>query len=238
MFKLDSPLMNFLNKVADLLILNIMFIVCSIPIFTIGAAFSAAYYVGFKMVKNEDTYIARTFWKSFKQNFKQGTILWLGIMLVSAILWLDYRIMYSSGIAFSDAIKIAVLAVSFILILGLTFVFPLQARYVNSVRNTVKNAFLMALSHLPTAFLLIAAYAMPVMAYVLVPQIFPAIVLLGFGVVIWMQSWLSLRVFLKNESTLAAKTEQQPDSDSGIFAESDRLEREQTEVKKQKKFRK
>ena len=51
MFKLDSPLMNFLNKVDDIMILNLMFIVFSIPFFTIGAAFSAAYYMGFKMVK-------------------------------------------------------------------------------------------------------------------------------------------------------------------------------------------
>lgn len=236
MFKLDSPLMNFLNKVADIMILNLLFIVFSIPIVTIGASFSAAYYMGFKMVKNEETYIVRGFWKAFKENFKQGTIIWLGILLVVAILGLDYRIMYESGLAFPDWIKIAVLAVSFVLLLGLAFVFPLQARFVNSVKNTVKNAFLMALSHLPTAFLLIAVYAVPVIAYFLVPQAFPAIFLLGFGVVIYMQSWLALRVFQKYESVLAAKVEpeEEPDPDSGIFAGSDQIEREQNATNGQK----
>ena len=52
MFKLDSPLMNFLSKIADIMILNVLFLIFSIPFFTIGAAFSAAYYMGFKMVKD------------------------------------------------------------------------------------------------------------------------------------------------------------------------------------------
>ena len=139
MFKLDSPLMNFLSKVADIMILNVLFIIFSIPIVTIGASFSAAYYMGFKMVKNEETYIVRGFWKAFKENFKQATIMWIVILLVSGLLGLDYRIMYQSGIVFPDWIKIAVMAVTFVLLLGLSFVFPLQARFVNSIKNTVKN---------------------------------------------------------------------------------------------------
>ena len=100
MFKLDSPLMNFLSKVADIMILNVLFVVFSIPIVTIGASFSAAYYMGFKMVKNEETYIVRGFWKAFKENFKQATIMWIVILLVSGLLGFDYRIMYQSGIVF------------------------------------------------------------------------------------------------------------------------------------------
>lgn len=57
MFKLDSPLVNFLNKVADILILGVVFMIACIPVITAGAAFTAAYYMGFKMVKNEETYI-------------------------------------------------------------------------------------------------------------------------------------------------------------------------------------
>ncbi len=61
--------MNFLSKIADIMILNVLFLIFSIPFFTIGAAFSAAYYMGFKMVKNEETYIVRGFWK-FKHFIK------------------------------------------------------------------------------------------------------------------------------------------------------------------------
>ena len=61
MFKLDSPLMNFLNKLCDIMILNILVLVFSLPIFTIGAAVTAGYYMSFKMVKNEENYIVKGF---------------------------------------------------------------------------------------------------------------------------------------------------------------------------------
>lgn len=228
MFKLDSPLMNFLNKVADIMILNVMFFIFSIPVFTIGASFSAAYYMGFKMVKDEETYIMRGFWKAFKENFKQATIIWLIVLVILGILMVDYRIIAYSGIEFAQWIQIAMVAVTVVLFMGLVFVFPMQARFVNSVKNTVKNAFLMALSHLPTAFLLIAIYAVPVVVFYFVPQIFPVLLLLSFGLVIYGKSFLLLRVFKKYEDALVDKSRedaQEENADDGIFAESDRMER-------------
>ena len=189
MFKLDSPLMNFLNKVADIMILNVLFLIFSIPFFTIGAAFSAAYYMGFKMVKNEETYIVRGFWKAFKDNFKQGTIIWLLLVVVLGILTVDFRIILYSGIEFAQWIRIAMIAVTFVILLGVMFLFPLQARFINPVKNTIKNAFLMALSHLPTAFLLIVIYAVPVVVFYFIPQSLPIMILLAFGLVIYLKSF-------------------------------------------------
>ena len=126
MFKLDSPLMNFLNKVADIMILNLMFIVFSIPFFTIGAAFSAAYYMGFKMVKNEETYIVKGFWKAFKENFKQGTAIWMILVVVLGVLIADYRIIAYSGIEFAQWIRIAMTTVTLVVLMGVVFLFPLR----------------------------------------------------------------------------------------------------------------
>ncbi len=237
MFKLDSPLMNFLNKVADIMILNVLLLVFSIPVFTIGAAFSAAYYISFKMVRNEETYIVRSFWKSFKENFKQATVIWLIVMLVFGLLAADFRIIMYSGIAFSSWITIAMTTVTVVVLMGVVFMFPLQARFINPVKNTIKNAFLMALSHLPTAFLLVAVYAIPVLLLMLIPQLLPAIMLLGFGFVIYVKSVLLLRVFKKYEEALMEKLQENgeaadaSEADSGIFAESDRIERENKMVK-------
>lgn len=237
MFKLDSPLMNFLNKVADIMILNFLFLVFSIPIFTIGAAFSAAYYMGFKMVKNEETYIVRGFWKAFKENFKQGTAIWLILLVVFGILVADYRIIAYSGIEFAQWIRIAMMTVTVVVLMGVVFMFPLQARFINPVRNTIKNAFLMALSHLPTAFLLVVIYAVPVVLLYFIPQILPVIILMAFGFVIYIKSILLLRVFKKYEDALLDRSQGTPgetgdsESDSGIFSESDRIERENKMVK-------
>lgn len=237
MFKLDSPLMNFLNKVADIMILNVLFLVFSIPFFTIGASFSAAYYMGFKMVKNEETYIMKGFWKAFKENFKQGTAIWLILLVVFGVLVADYRIIAYSGIEFAQWIRIAMMTVTVVVLMGVVFMFPLQARFINPVKNTIKNAFLMALSHLPTAFLLVAVYAVPVVIFYFIPQILPVIVLMAFGFVIYIKSFLLLRVFKKYEDALVDRSQESSEEtddsqmDSGIFAESDRIERENKMVK-------
>ena len=79
-FALDSPLMNGLSKLADLIWLNILATICCIPIITIGASLTALHYVVLKMVKDEEGYITRSFFKSFKENFKQATLMWLMLL--------------------------------------------------------------------------------------------------------------------------------------------------------------
>lgn len=201
MFKLESPFMNFLNKVADIMILGMVFMIACVPVFTVGAAFTAAYYIGFKMVKNEESYIIKGFFKAFKENFKQATAIWLLVLLLAAVLLVDYRIILYSGISFASWMRIATLTVTVIMMLGIVFVFPMQARFENTVKNTIKNAFLMALSHLPSAFLLIVIYAVPYLILYFVPQLFPAVFLLGFGCIFYFKSFVLLRVLKEYEAT-------------------------------------
>lgn len=201
MFKLDSPLMNFLNKVADIMILSVVFMIACIPVITAGAAFSAAYYIGFKMVKNEDSYIAKGFFKAFKENFKQATVIWIFILLLAAVIFADYRIILYSGLEFASWMRIGMVSVTLIAALGIVFMFPMQARFQNTVKNTIKNAFLMSLSHLPSAFLLIVIYAVPYLLLYLVPQLLPAVLLLGFGSVFYFKSFVLLKVFRRYENT-------------------------------------
>ena len=95
-FNMDNGLFRALGKLADLMLLNILFLVCSLPIFTIGASFTAMYYVTLKLAENEEGYIARGFWKSFKQNFKQATIIWLILLFFGIVLVLDLLILKDS----------------------------------------------------------------------------------------------------------------------------------------------
>lgn len=231
MFKLDSPLVNFLNKVADIMILGIIFMIACIPVITAGASFTAAYYMGFKMVKNEETYIIKGFFKAFKENFKQATILWIFVLVILAVIVADYQIILYSGLAFASWIRVAMVSVTLIAALGVVFVFPLQARFQNTVKHTFKNAFLMALSHLPSAFLLIIIYAVPYLLLWLVPQLFPVVFLLGFGVIFYFKSFVLLRVFRKYEGTEEGVEESEEDSEGGIFAESERMEHEKKDKK-------
>ena len=92
-FDMDSPLMRILNKFADLMWLNILTLICCIPIVTIGPALSAAHYVELKMYRNEEGYITRDFFKAFKVNFKQGFILGVINLLLLTIFVTDIFLM-------------------------------------------------------------------------------------------------------------------------------------------------
>lgn len=235
MFKLDSPFMNFLNRVCDIMILNFMVILFSLPIVTAGASITAAYYIAYKMVKNEESYIVRGFFKAFKENFKQSTIIWLIYLAIFAILFMDYRIMFYSELEMGRWITYGVIAVTVILAMGFSFVFPLQARFSNDVKHTIKNSFLMALSHLPSAVLFVVSYAVPVLLIYLVPQAMPAVLLLACGLLPYLKSFLFLKIFKKYETDeeAAGKSEEES-SGEGIFAVSDAMEKMSENTKKTK----
>lgn len=148
-FNMDNGFFRALGRLADLMILNLLFIVCSLPIFTIGASTTAMYYVTLKMAENEEGYIARGFWKSFKQNFRQATIIWLILLFIGIVLLLDLFILNNSTGQMADVLRIIIIA-TFIFYLILTmYVFPTLARFYNSIRQTMKNAFIMAVANLP-----------------------------------------------------------------------------------------
>ena len=85
----DNVVTRGLGKVADFMILNVLWIICSIPIVTIGAATTAMYSVMLRLVKDEEGYIVKGFFKAFKENFKQSTIMWLIYMVVGTIIFVD-----------------------------------------------------------------------------------------------------------------------------------------------------
>lgn len=229
MFKLDSPFMNFLNKVADIMILNILVLLCSLPIVTMGASITAGYYIAFKMVKNEESYIVRGFFKSFKENFRQSTIMWFIMLAVAGLLAADFKIMTDSGIDFAQWMVIAVLTVTILLAMGAVYIFPMQARFSNTIKNTIRNSYLMALSHIPSTFVFIVSFAAPVALLYFVPQALPLIFLLAFGLMIYLKSILYLKVFKPYEEAMIARQQEEENQqdenvDSGIFAESEAME--------------
>ncbi|NSG23771.1 YesL family protein, partial [Blautia wexlerae] len=73
----EGWLFRFLDRLWDLIVLNVLFIITCIPLFTVGAAISALYTVTMKGVRKEDSYIVRSYLSAFKENFKKSTILWL-----------------------------------------------------------------------------------------------------------------------------------------------------------------
>lgn len=158
LFRMDSPLMRFLTKIADLMVLNILFCITSIPLITIGASWTALYSVTLKMVRDEEGSVSRSYFRSFRQNFRQATLLWLGVLVVLALLVLDIRVL--NGMAEGTAPGLLRVGVEILALLGimvLQYLFPPLARFEASLADTLKNACMMALAHLPKTALMTAA---------------------------------------------------------------------------------
>ena len=182
LFDLESPLMSGLNKVADLIILNLLTIVCCIPVFTIGASITALHYVCLKIVRDEETYVVRGFFKSFKQNFRQATIIWLIELVVFGILVMDFYLMGHAQIEFPARLPAALLAVdALVFLLGL-HVFPLLARFENSVPRTIRNSVMVGILTLPKTLLMVVICLVPVvLVYFFEQVIAPLLLLIGIS---------------------------------------------------------
>ena len=124
LFNLDSPLMQFLNKVADLMWLNVLTLICCIPIVTVGPALTALHYMALKIARDEECYIARDYFKSFKLNLRQGIVIWLIELVVIILLVGDFLILRFSTISFGQPMKIVLAVVAVLVLFTFTFVYP------------------------------------------------------------------------------------------------------------------
>lgn len=215
LFDLDSPIMRFLGRVGDMMILNILVMICCIPIITVGAAFTAMHYVLLKMVRDEEGYLIRGFFKSFVQNFKQATLIWLLMLLVAAVYVGDSYIFGYSGVAFPRFLIIAIIAVGVTMMMVAMYVFPLLARFDNTIKNTLRNAAVLTVANLPKTILMALIYVLPLILvyYSAYSTIF--IILFGFSVPAYGAAYLYSGIFKKFEP----ETEQTSDMDFSIDAE-------------------
>lgn len=198
-FNIDSPIMNGLNKLADLIWLNILTFICCIPIITTGAAITALNYVALKMVRNEEGYVTRAYFKSFKENFKQATIIWLIMLLIIAVIIGDLFIFVYSGIAFPSWIKVALIAISVLVVFATMHVFPILARFENTVANTFKNSFYMGILSLPKTVLMMVVWLVPIIISLYLFQMFPLVIGLGISGPVFFSAMLYNKTFKKFE---------------------------------------
>ena len=226
-FALDSPLMNGLSKLADLIWLNILATICCIPIITIGASLTALHYVVLKMVKDEEGYITRSFFKSFRENFKQATLMWLMLLVVFILLVADFMIFRFSGIVFPGWCQIALIAIAVLIMFATMHLFPLLSRYENSIRATYKNSLFMGILHLPKTILMMLCWIVPIVITIYVESFFPIVFFLGISG----PAFLNALLYKKSFQQLEPETEIKSDADWTVQAVSEEETEEETEEK-------
>ena len=178
---------------------------------TAGAALTSMHYVALKIVRNEESYITRSFFKSFKTNFRQATLIWLLLMLVAAILGGDYYIITKSGMQFSQVLVVLIMAAGVLVICTSLYVFPVLAKFDNTIMGTIRNAFIMSILQLPKTVVMFVMAFFPLIIYLVSLRLIPIIFLFGFSLPAYASAMLYNKFFQKLEDQLLSEQEPAPE---------------------------
>ncbi len=223
-FNLDSPVMRVLGKAADLMILNLVFIACCLPIVTIGASITALSYVTLKMADGTEGYIVKSFFKSFKQNFRQATVIWLVLLVLGVAIGLDFYLASSLEGNVSTVIRFFLMVSGMVYLMIFIYVFPLLARFYNTIAGTLKNALLISIGNLPRTLL-----AMVIIIASVVLTFWNGYTL-SYGLMVWVLMGFALVAFVnsKIQNPVLAKymppEEEDSPSEESIVEHNDRIE--------------
>ena len=175
-FTPDSKFMTFCIRLVELTKINLLWLLCCLPIFTIGAATTAMLTCLYAW-KAGEVCGGKVFFSAFRKGFGKATVLWLGALFFGAMLVVDYMIVAYLTFPGRMAVIVLLFFLLFALVLFCGMVFPLVSQFPGSVKEMLINAILLSLANLPKMLLVTAANLMPLLLGLLLPQVF---ILLGF----------------------------------------------------------
>ena len=161
LFSPDSKFMRFMSVLGDLMLLNFIFLLCSVPVVTIGASITALYTVVFRMVREKDSRsVVVQFFRSFRQNFRRATLLWLLLLPAGGVLALDLWL-FSVVTGVMRWLSILFLLLMVLVLFTAGYAFPLLSQFENGVKGTLKNALFLSLAYLPRTLSVTALNLLP-----------------------------------------------------------------------------
>jgi len=194
----DSPVIGFLNRLVDLILLNFIWLVCCLPIVTIGASTSAMYYVCIISIRQGDGYVVRRFFKAFKENFAKATIIWLFLVLIGALCLLDLGFWYRMGGSIGKIMLCVSGGIAIIILLISEYIFPIVAKFEGNIGNVVKNAAAMAIGYLPYTLIILLLDAAFVFVNIKTVAANVVTVFIGFALFTYIKSFVFYRVFMNH----------------------------------------
>ena len=199
-FSYESRFSQLLLKLCYACYLNLLWFVCSIPIVTIGASTTALYYASLKVVRDEDSHVAALFFRSFRQNFKQATVLWLILLGAGLFLGADGYILYHLRLSSTGTMAVmwtlilaVVIAAAVVWVIVAEYVFPLLASVANTNKAMLKNAFLIGTHYL---FATILVFAVHFAMFCVVVAWFTPLIIFGEGLCALISAWLLNRILI------------------------------------------
>ena len=181
-FDESSPFQRFLNKAADLLILNILTLIMCLPVITAGAALTAMHYVLLKMVRDEEGYIVKSFFRSFKRNFRQATVLWVMFVLLAALMASNLMLVLQGSGRYPIWLPSSILVVAVLEIMFMIYTFAMLSRFENTIFQTLVNAVTLTFAELPRSIEMAVITIVPLAAFFRLTVMLPVLILFGLSV--------------------------------------------------------
>lgn len=145
-FSSDNAVFRTINAIGYIWYLNILWVICSLPVITIGASTSALVYSCLKL-RNQEGYVTKNFFKSFRENLKQATILFVLYALVGVVLVLDLILGKGTEGGVGQVVRMGAFVLLFPYCMSLLYVFAIQSKFVNTIKNTIFYSFVLAIRH-------------------------------------------------------------------------------------------
>ncbi|WP_461205659.1 YesL family protein [Clostridium sp. DL1XJH146] len=191
-FGVDSAFFSIGTAVFDIILLNILWFVFSIPIFTIGASTTALYSVTGKMVRKEGYYVIADFWKSFKENFKQGTIIGVASLLLLLLLIFNIRTMYDMAGKINWIVIIQVFLLINLVLINI-YIYPLVSRFHITIKNAIKTSFVLWIKY---ALVTLASVALLLVGSFIL-YIAPIFIMVSVSLYAYITSLMMQKIFKK-----------------------------------------
>lgn len=194
-FNIQNKFWVFMEKIMNICIILLLWLICSLPLVTIGASTVAAYHYVNKQTQDEEGYIVKSFFQMLRKNFRQSTLIW--IVAVGVGYFLCFELMICLQMEVAKLIQISVLMILCVAIMfyiiTLMYVFPIVACFTVSTKKAIQDAFIMGIANLPVTFVMIldCGLAAILMMYGV------GTILLNMAIVILINSYLIYYVFRK-----------------------------------------
>jgi uncharacterized membrane protein YesL len=171
-FRIDNPVNETLTWVFNLAELNLLTVICALPVITAGSSLAAMYTMCFRLMSGQEESIRKGFFTAFKENFRKSIPYTVSMLVCGGILLADFHILGGNSQAASSVLYGCCIVLLVACVAVFAYALPLFSRYENSFRGTMNNAWRLAVTQLPQTILLLLIHCLPFVLFLFLPAVF------------------------------------------------------------------
>ncbi|MCR4609565.1 MAG: YesL family protein [Eubacterium sp.] len=169
MFSPDSLFSRFMNTLLDIILIGILWLLCSLPVVTIVASTTAAYYAMAKVVRHKTGYVFKEFFRSFKSNMKQTILPMIIFISVISVIVLDVVYVWNNRSKTNDALFVILVGIAFLFLSCSVYFCPFLSRFTKKNSELFRLSAFSAFRYLPVTAAVIIAIIISGMGLYLMP---------------------------------------------------------------------